>query len=277
MLMRYSFDKNKKSVNYIYGLLSFFAFLMTPTLSYSGTADATCLDLIDEVLISQELDALEKKLESWQGHEAKCSDKDIYNLGQARIYLQAGKINESKDSVKKIAVEKSLIKTQVEHVKADIRLYEILTQESITKSILVEAFALYENLVNKYPKYYGGYQGLGKLLLSARQYEKCAQYSTHSIKLKPTFNAYRNLSLASFQLKKYRAVTDAAKSGFLMNAELLSDQKLMLATATSYHELGENEKSLAVLQMLAEKNPRMEKDQEVMFLKFKIEDAEKKK
>lgn len=114
-------------------------------------------------------------------------------------------------------------------------------------------YALWRDVLSKYPKSDIAMKNLGDALISKKDYEESLKYYLQSLDLNPyNSQTYNNVGNIYFQKKEYIKSADAYKKAI----EIAPDyQDAILNLATVYKTMGDKNNALEEINILLEKNP----------------------
>ena len=119
------------------------------------------------------------------------------------------------------------------------------------------------DFVMSYPEWFLPHANLSSLNLLLGNYGTSIRYAETANGLEPSYSAYRNIIVASFQLKRDRDVIDTMDFMFSLYPETLEDKDIVLATSKAYVNLNELVLARNTLIYFLQKKPEFEQDAEI--------------
>ncbi|RDH86554.1 MAG: hypothetical protein DIZ78_06485 [endosymbiont of Escarpia spicata] len=115
----------------------------------------------------------------------------------------------------------------------------------------------YNGLINKYPNWYAGYDGLTTLSMFKGDCNSAIQRAKNANSKQPNLPSFYALTVCYTKLEQYQYAIEAANSALSLDDSILNNTQFLIFSALSYTEVGKYEVAMNLLGMALKANPEI--------------------
>ena len=149
---------------------------------------------------------------------------------------------------------------QADKAAVDHWLKEAMSDHRISTEEYTRLQQGYRALLEQYPQWYAGYDGLATLAMFRDDCEQAIDYATRANRLSQNLPSYFTLTVCNTQLGNYYQAITAANIALELDTSILQNTRFLINAALAYTELGKLEVAKNLLGMALKADPGIKND-----------------
>ena len=232
--------------------LTILSAILVPVLPVAVAAQTTdnCHDILNAAVSDGEA-----SVQSLNAVDMDCRKHPYYYYLVGKAHIDAKRYDEARSALAQGLRNPGGYERRLELAVADIALH---------RHEYVQAAERYAAVTDKFPDWHIGFERLGFAHFAAGNPQAARTALQDSIEILETADAYRTLTLVTYQMNDFEASIDALNRGFSLNERLLGDRDFMIAGVRAYTELGRFDIARGLLAAMLNANDAFRDDQEYL-------------
>lgn len=204
--------------------------------------------------------SVDKLLERWLADEKVCASNSYYRLKLGWLYVHQGNYDQAENAFKSGLELNTNYKRKLMSGLADIYFHKATRDGK--EELYVKARESYQEIVNLYPDWYGGYEQLAVLEMVEGDYQASVNYGEKALSMKSSLLTYRTLAISYQYIGSYQASIKSMSSAYEIDPNILGDKDMTLSVVMSYIKLKEFETARNFLALLMNSHEGIENSDE---------------
>ena len=215
-----------------------------------------CEEDWNQVMDDKRFPDIQSKVKQWESLTPKCAGSGLYESRLGNLYTQGKQFDKARASIEQGLSYKT---------KYDGELWVEMGNIYLLTNDISAAEKQFTLVVQKYPDWFLGYQGLGTADLMRHRFREAIKWLGEATKRQQHAFTYRELTIAHHHLGQHEQAVKALDIAFGLDQNLIvKDRDAMLAGAVSYTKVGKYKVANGIVGMLLEARPDLRNDTEII-------------